>query len=102
MTTPAASPWPRLQYLLDCYYHQDWMHDVPSGQEVALWQQFAEEESPEILNDLTGELEQLLTYTPEDGLAVLNSFEPAGRYWSGAHEAREWLEALAGFLGGVR
>ncbi len=89
---------PRLQYLLDCYYHQSWAHEVGSQDETRLWRHFLKEEGGKGDPVLRAEVDALLAAGPEAAHRRLLEADCAGRHWAGPEDAVAWLRQLAAFL----
>lgn len=85
---------PRLEYLMSCYYHQDWVHDVGSSDEKVLWGFYFDEEGLDRDWELERDIENLLLADEHAIHRTLSEYQSMGRLWKSPREARKWLEDL--------
>lgn len=86
--------YPRLKYLMSCYYHQDWVQDVGSSEETILWEFYFDEEGLTCDTELERDIESLLQEDEKTIHLKLNEYQSMGRFWKSPQEARGWLRDL--------
>lgn len=90
--------YPRLKYLLSCYYHQDWDIEINSKNEKALWELFYDSESLKCDETLELNIATLLKHYNYEIHQTLLNFQSLGRYWETPDDAKSWLEELYEFV----
>lgn len=90
--------YPRLKYLMSCYYHQDWGHDIDCKDEKVLWQFFFSEENIDRDDELETDIANLLKCKDENIHQVLSGYQSMGRYWKTPKDAQVWLQELYDFI----
>lgn len=90
--------YPRLKYLMSCYYHQDWVHDIESKDEKVLWEFFFSEENIDRDEKLEADIANLLSCKNDKIHQILSDYQSIGRYWKTAIDAKIWLQELYEFI----
>ncbi len=93
--------YPYLFQFFGGYFHQDWMLDSPTWQDVV--RQYAKEAAPDDLHRALAEIEDLLHTTPDDQVLEQRLLHELGCEYDprpdlGGPTYREWLAAVAGML----
>lgn len=90
--------YPRLKYLMSCYYHQDWVHDIDCNNEKVLWQFFFTEENIDRDEELENDIANLLSCEDDNIHQTLSGYQSMGRYWKTPKDAQIWLLQLYEFV----